>query len=154
SLLKYVYVICHLMNVSAEMIIRDKSPILKLERILKCSIKHRFPTPCEWLKTVWNTHEKPRQTIAPTKKAENTAFSCHWISNEGREVIISEPVGQGIMMDNPPASLPDFFTNSSACSAALQGAVKKSPTLEQRLPLGRIEQAEMPYRIIFEAKIV
>ncbi|WAR25250.1 hypothetical protein MAR_010954 [Mya arenaria] len=54
--------------------------------IKEASQINNFPTPCEWLKTVWNTHEKPRQTIAPTKKAENTAFSCHWISNEGRHI--------------------------------------------------------------------
>jgi hypothetical protein len=33
---------------------------------------------------VWNNHENPKHKIAPIKKAENTAFSCHWISIDGR----------------------------------------------------------------------
>ncbi len=45
---------------------------------------NNLPTRSEWQYIVWKRKEKPMQRIAPAKKAEKTAFSCHWISIDGR----------------------------------------------------------------------
>lgn len=46
-------------------------------------LENSLPTVSEWQHSVWNTKEKPRQMIAPRKKAPKTIFSCNCISIDG-----------------------------------------------------------------------
>jgi hypothetical protein len=72
-----------------------------------------LPILCEWLKTVWNNHENPKHKIAPIKKAENTAFSCHWISIDGRLIKSPATHTNAIIPVNykPPPFSNFLFTN-------------------------------------------
>lgn len=47
--------------------------------------ENSLPISTEWQLSVWKANEKPRQMMAPAKKAPNIIFSCICISTDGRD---------------------------------------------------------------------